>query len=75
MAKLVDRVTRSYTGQLDHTHLDQPLGKKDHPDQRLLLAIRSLPCDRHQLSQVDGFAKIFSTRSAVYTNTDLLQLW
>jgi hypothetical protein len=47
MAKLVDRVTRSYTGQLSHAHLDQSFGTEDYPDQRLLLAIRPLSCDWH----------------------------
>jgi len=75
MAKFVDRITRSYTGQLDHTGLDQPSGTKNHPDQWLLVAIRPLPRDRYKLSQVDGFTKIFSTCGIVYSNTDLLQLW
>jgi hypothetical protein len=75
MAKLVDRITRSYTGQLYHTNLDQSLGTKDHPNQRLLLALRSLPCDRHQLSHIDGFTKILSACSIVHTNTGFLQLW
>lgn len=75
MAKLVDCIPRSYTGQSDNACLDKPLGTKDHPDQRLLLAVRPLPCDRDKLSQTDGLAKIFSACSIVYTDTDLLQLW
>jgi hypothetical protein len=75
MAKLVDCITWGYTRQLYHTHLDQSLRTKDYPDQRLLLALRSLPGDRHQLSHIDGLTKIFSTCSIVHTNTDLLQLW
>lgn len=75
MAKLVDRVTRSYTGQLDNARLDQPLGTKDNPDQRILLALRPLPCHRHELSQVDGLAKVLSACSVLYLDTDLFQFW
>jgi len=75
MAKFADRVTRSYTGQLDHTDLDQPPGTQNHPDQRLLLAIRPLPCHRHKLSQVDGLTKVFRTCSVIYLDTGLFQLW
>jgi hypothetical protein len=75
MAKLIDRVTRSYTGQLGHAHLDQPLGTKDHPDQRLLLAVCPLPCNWYKLSQVDGLSKIFSACCIVHTDSGFLQLW
>jgi len=75
MAKFVDRVTRSYTGQFDHTGLDQPSGTQNHSDQWFLLAIRSLPRDRYKLSQVDGLTKIFRTCGIVYLDTGLLQLW
>ena len=75
LAKSVDRVTRSYTGQLDHAHLDQSLGTKDYPDQRLLLALHPLPCDRHELSQIDGFTKIISACCIVHIDANFLQLW
>ena len=75
MAKFVNCVTRSYTGQSDHTGLDQPPGTKDHPDQWFLLAIRPLPRDRHKLSQIGGLTKIFSTCGVVYSDTGFLQLW
>ena len=75
MAKFVDCVTRGYTGQFDHTGLNQPSGTQNHPDQWLLLAIRPLPRDRHKPSQVDGLTKIFSTCGIVYLDTGLLQLW